>query len=117
MIGRTMFLVMEYVDGETLKSYIPKMTKGIRLPVEQAIDWIEQIVNGLKAALDVNIIHRDIKTENIMITKDGSMKIMDFGLAKLKNKAGIIKTGTSLGTLSYMSPEQAHGTPALSDSM
>ncbi len=108
----SLFLVMEFVDGETLKTYIPKISKGTGLPVEQAIDWIEQISNGLKTAHSINIIHRDIKTENIMITKDGRLKIMDFGLAKLKNQAGLTKTGTSLGTLSYMSPEQSHGVPA-----
>ena len=108
----SLFLVMEFVDGETLKTYIPKISKGTGLPVEQAIDWIEQISNGLKTAHSINIIHRDIKTENIMITKDGRLKIMDFGLAKLKNQTGLTKTGTSLGTLSYMSPEQSHGVPA-----
>ena len=107
-----LFLVMEYVDGETLKSYLPRITKGTGLPVSQAIEWILQIANGLKTAHNLNIIHRDIKTENIMITKDGRMKIMDFGLAKLMQQGGITKTGTSLGTLSYMSPEQSHGLPA-----
>jgi serine/threonine protein kinase/Flp pilus assembly protein TadD len=108
----SLFLVMEFVDGETLKTYIPKVTKGTGLPVAQAIEWIEQIAIGLKTAHDMNIIHRDIKTENIMITKDGRLKIMDFGLAKLKDHTGITKAGTSLGTLSYMAPEQAHGMPA-----
>ncbi|MHB8581142.1 MAG: protein kinase domain-containing protein [Ignavibacteriaceae bacterium] len=108
----SLFLVMEYVDGETLKSYIPKITKGTGIPVPQAIDWIEQIANGLRIAHNMNIVHRDIKTENIMITKDGRLKIMDFGLAKLKNQTGLTKTGTSLGTLSYMSPEQSHGISA-----
>lgn len=108
----SLFLVMEFVDGETLKTHIPKVTKGTGLPVAQAIEWLEQISNGLKTAHDMNIIHRDIKTENIMINKDGRLKIMDFGLAKLKDHAGITKAGTSLGTLSYMAPEQAHGMPA-----
>jgi TolB-like protein/Flp pilus assembly protein TadD len=71
-----------------------------------------QISLGLKAAHDKNIIHRDIKSENIMITKNGQLKIMDFGLAKLQGSSGLTKTGTSLGTLSYMSPEQAQGLPA-----
>ncbi len=103
------FLVMEYVDGQTLKSYITNLTKGTGVEVNQAIDWIEQLAEGLKCAHDMNIIHRDIKTENIMITKDNRLKIMDFGLAKLKNNLGITKTRTSVGTLSYMSPEQTQG--------
>ncbi len=108
----SMFLVMEFVDGQTLKSHISNLTSGTGVPVLHAIDWIEQIAQGLKSAHDMNIIHRDIKTENVMITKDGRLKIMDFGLAKLKNDAGITKTKTSLGTLSYMSPEQAQAIPA-----
>jgi len=108
----SLFLVMEYVDGETLKTYIPKVTQGTGVPVIQAMNWIEQIAQGLKAAHNMNIIHRDIKTENIMINKENRLKIMDFGLAKLKNNVGITKTGTSLGTLSYMAPEQALGQPS-----
>jgi serine/threonine protein kinase/Tfp pilus assembly protein PilF len=110
--NNSLFLVMEFVDGVTLKSYINSLGSGTGVPVTQAIDWIEQIAQGLKSAHDMNIIHRDIKTENIMITKDGRLKIMDFGLAKLKGDAGITKTKTSVGTLSYMSPEQAHAIPA-----
>ena len=106
------FLVMEYVEGQTLKSHISSLTSGTGVPVLQAIDWIEQIAQGLKTAHDRNIIHRDIKAENIMITKDGRLKIMDFGLAKLKSDAGITKTKTSIGTLSYMSSEQAQAIPA-----
>jgi serine/threonine protein kinase len=110
--NNSLFLVMEFVDGQTLKSHISTLTSGTGVPVLQAIDWIEQIAQGLKSAHDVNIIHRDIKTENVMITKDGRLKIMDFGLAKLKSDAGITKTKTSVGTLSYMSPEQAQAIPA-----
>jgi len=108
----SMFIVMEFVDGQTLKSHISTLTSGTGVPVLQAIDWIEQLAQGLKTAHEMNIIHRDIKTENIMINKDGRLKIMDFGLAKLKNEAGITKTKTSVGTLSYMSPEQAQAIPA-----
>src|SRR3972149_3237889 len=106
------FIAMEYVEGLTLKDHISSLTFGTGVPVLQAIDWIEQIAMGLKSAHDQNIIHRDIKTENVMINKDGRLKIMDFGLAKLKSDAGIIKTKTSVGTLSYMSPEQAQAIPA-----
>jgi serine/threonine protein kinase len=108
----SLFLVMEFVEGQTLKSYISNLTSGTGVPVLQAIDWIEQLAMGLKSAHEVNIIHRDIKTENIMIGRDGRLKIMDFGLAKLKSDAGITKTKTSVGTLSYMSPEQAQAIPA-----
>jgi len=108
----SLFLVMEFVDGQTLKTHISNLTSGTGVPVLQAIDWIEQIAKGLKAAHDMNIIHRDIKTENVMITKDGRLKIMDFGLAQLKSDAGITKTKTSVGTLSYMSHEQTQAITA-----
>ncbi len=110
--NNSLFLVMEFVDGVTLKSHINSLGTGTGIPVPQALEWIEQITQGLKCAHDMNIIHRDIKTENVMISKDGRLKIMDFGLAKLKGDAGITKTKTSVGTLSYMSPEQAHAIPA-----
>ncbi|MEK6571808.1 MAG: serine/threonine-protein kinase [Bacteroidota bacterium] len=115
----SMFFVMEYVEGETLKSRITnlylkgasgsagKSSEGI--PVRQALDWTIQIAQGLKAAHEKNIVHRDIKPENIMLTKDGLPKIMDFGIAKLRSSTGLTRTGTSMGTLAYMSPEQVHG--------
>jgi serine/threonine protein kinase/Flp pilus assembly protein TadD len=107
----TMCLVMELLDGQTLKSYLTNLKTGPGVPVQQALSWTVQIANGLKAAHDRNIIHRDIKPQNIMLTNNGGVKIMDFGLAKLHSAATITKTGTSLGTLSYMSPEQAQGIP------
>ncbi|HKI78582.1 MAG TPA: protein kinase [Ignavibacteriaceae bacterium] len=108
----SLFIVMEFVDGDTLKSHISKITSGTGVKVDQAIEWIEQISQGLKSAHDMDIIHRDIKTENVMINKDNRLKIMDFGLAKLKSSVGVTKTKSSLGTLSYMAPEQVHGDPA-----
>ena len=107
-----MFIVMEFVEGQTLKSYISNLTSGTGVPVLQAIEWVEQLARGLKSAHELNIIHRDIKTENIMISRDGRLKIMDFGLAKLNTDNGLTKTKTSVGTLSYMSPEQAQGVSA-----
>ncbi len=107
-----MFFVMEYVDGVTLKRHITSLQSGTGIPVNQAIEWTSQIASGLKAAHDKNIVHRDIKPENVILTKDGKPKIMDFGIAKLKSSSGLTKTGTSLGTLSYMSPEQAQGDAA-----
>ena len=104
-----LFFVMEYVEGKTLKQHIASLKSGTGIPVSKAIDWAGQIAQGLKAAHEKSIVHRDIKPENIMLTRDGILKIMDFGIAKLKSSSGLTKTGTSLGTLSYMSPEQAQG--------
>jgi len=107
-----LFFVMEYVEGKTLKSHITSLKSSQGISVSQAIDWTIQVAQGLKAAHDKQIVHRDIKSENIMMTKDGLLKIMDFGIAKLKGGTGLTKTGHSMGTLSYMSPEQAQGVPA-----
>ncbi len=108
----SLFIVMEYLEGETLKSYIRNLKTGAGIPYIKATEWLILIAQGLKGAHDKNIVHRDIKCENIMVTKDNKLKIMDFGLAKLQGGSGFTKTGTSLGTLSYMSPEQAQGLPA-----
>jgi serine/threonine protein kinase/Tfp pilus assembly protein PilF len=108
----SLFMVMEYIDGQTLHSFLSKTKSGDSVSVNQAIGWTIEIASGLKAAHDKNIIHRDIKPANIMIPHGGQPKIMDFGLAKLRSSIGITRTGTSLGTLSYMSPEQAQGQAA-----
>ena len=108
----TMCLVMELLDGQTLKSYLSNLKTGTGIPFLQTLTWGTFIAHGLKAAHEKNIVHRDIKPHNIMITSSGQIKIMDFGLAKVKSSASITKTGTSLGTLAYMSPEQAQGLPA-----
>lgn len=108
----TMCLVMELLDGQTLKAYLGNLKAGPGIPVHQTLMWGTLIANGLKTAHEKNIVHRDIKPHNIMITGGGQIKIMDFGLAKVKSSASITKTGTSLGTLAYMSPEQAQGLPA-----
>jgi serine/threonine protein kinase/tetratricopeptide (TPR) repeat protein len=110
--GGSLFLVMEYIEGEVLKSHIMNLKSGGGIPIPQALDWTLQVAQALKVAHGKNIIHRDIKPENIMLSPTGEVKIMDFGLAKLKGSVGLTKTGTSLGTLSYMSPEQAEGVAA-----
>jgi adenylate cyclase len=111
-IGETdgnLFIVMEFIQGHTLRSHIKGLKSSGGVPIRTALDWTLQIAQGLKAAHTLNIVHRDIKPENIMITPDNQIKIMDFGLAKLKGSSALTRTGTSLGTLSYMSPEQAQG--------
>ena len=107
-----MFFVMEYLEGRTLRSHISSLKSSTGIPYAQALEWTIQIANGLQAAHQKNIIHRDIKPENIMVTTGGQLKIMDFGIAKLKSGSGLTRTGTSLGTLSYMSPEQVQGISA-----
>jgi tetratricopeptide (TPR) repeat protein/predicted Ser/Thr protein kinase len=100
-----MFIVMEYVEGKTLKQIIEKET----LPIKKALDIGIQICEGLAMAHEKGIVHRDIKSDNIMLTPRGQVKIMDFGLAKLKGATKLTKTRSTLGTLAYMSPEQAQG--------
>jgi len=103
-----MFIAMAYYEGETLKK---KMASG-QLPVDSAIDLAIQITQGLAKAHEHGITHRDIKPANVMITKDGVAKIVDFGLAKLAGQTRLTKTGTTMGTVAYMSPEQAQGIDA-----
>jgi len=100
-----LFIVMEYIDGEELKDKI----KPGPIPMDEAINIAIQIAEGLEAAHKKGIVHRDIKSQNIMITNDGKAKIMDFGLAKIKGGAQLTKKGTTVGTAAYMSPEQARG--------
>jgi non-specific serine/threonine protein kinase len=109
---KAIFFAMEYVEGKTLKDHIASLKSATGIPVDLAIGWIKQIAQGLRAAHEKEIIHRDVKPENIMLTPDGNLKIMDFGIAKLKGSSGLTKTGTSMGTLGYMSPEQAQGDAA-----
>jgi serine/threonine-protein kinase len=100
-----MFIVMEHIDGESLEE---KVKRG-PLRLKDAVDIIAQAASGLKAAHEKGIVHRDIKSSNIMVTQGGRVKIMDFGLAKLAGDSKLTREGTTLGTVSYMSPEQTRG--------
>ena len=108
-IGETkegnVFIALAYYDGITLKKKIQKET----LTIPGAIDIVMQTAEGLAKAHEQGITHRDIKPANIMITNDGVVKILDFGLAKLNGQSGLTTIGTTLGTTAYMSPEQASG--------
>lgn len=113
----TPFIVMELLDGETLRQ---KLDEGA-LPSRKALDYAVQMAHGLAAAHDKGVVHRDLKPENVFITRDGRLKILDFGLAKLQApqetgladatlaKAGGTAPGTVMGTVGYMSPEQVRG--------
>ena len=97
------FIVMEYVEGQTLREI-----KGA-LTVKQVVDMGVQIAEGLAAAHEKGIVHRDVKAENIMLRKDGRVQVMDFGLAKLRGVSKLTKMGSTIGTIAYMSPEQVQG--------
>ena len=118
------FIAMEYVDGESLRRHLA----GTRMETREALDVAQQVAAALAAAHEAGIVHRDIKPENIMIRRDGLVKVLDFGLAKLTDHRdpaataapGIEVTGpvddhtapgVVMGTASYMSPEQARGLP------
>ncbi len=116
------FVVSELLEGRTLREALGESPKG--LPVRKAIDYATQLANGLAAAHEKGIVHRDLKPENIFITRDGRLKILDFGLAKLKDESAAAGAGATmlatqagtgagvvLGTVGYMSPEQVRAQP------
>jgi len=100
-----LFIVMDYYDAETLKK---KIDRG-PLRIEEALDIALQVARGLSAAHQKGIVHRDVKPGNILVTGDGTVKLVDFGLAKLSASALLTKSGPASGTVAYMSPEQALG--------
>ncbi|MGH9822367.1 MAG: protein kinase domain-containing protein [Blastocatellia bacterium] len=114
-----LFFVMQYIEGKTLK----KTIAGRPMPIDQALDISLQLVEAVEEAHKRNVIHRDIKSSNIMVNERGQAKILDFGLAKvvtkeeedsgdLNRRPELTKAGTPFGTASYMSPEQASGDKA-----
>jgi len=113
------YAVMELLEGETLRDKLD----AAAIPPRQAVDYALQTVKGLSAAHEKGIVHRDLKPENLFVTKDGNLKILDFGLAKWVDPvvavqqtgaptvSGHTEPGTVMGTLGYMSPEQVKGFP------
>ncbi|NIM98205.1 MAG: protein kinase [candidate division Zixibacteria bacterium] len=100
-----LYIAMEYVEGESLKDLIARK----ELSIGQVLDVALQISDGLSAAHQVGIVHRDIKPQNILMGKDNRIRICDFGLAKAKRDVTLTQAGSTLGTVAYMSPEQAQG--------
>lgn len=104
--GDVEYIVMELIDGITLKQYMKK--KGT-LNWRESLHFITQIMKGLSHAHSRGIIHRDIKPQNIMVLRDGSVKVTDFGIARLVSSAQNTLTQEALGSVHYISPEQAKG--------
>jgi formylglycine-generating enzyme required for sulfatase activity/dienelactone hydrolase len=108
-----MFLAMSYYEGETLKARIGRGP----MPIDEALDVVAQVARAVAAAHDAGVIHRDIKPANIMLVRRGEVKLLDFGIAKLTGRTALTRTGITVGTLAYMSPERfaGHGGDEISD--
>src|SRR5262245_20083202 len=110
-----LFVVTELLEGETLRD---RLRQG-KLPVQKAIDWAAAIARGLAATHEKQVVHRDLKPDNVFLTTDGRVKILDFGLAKAvapsmpgsadETAAAVTGEGVVIGTVGYMSPEQVRG--------
>jgi len=112
--GEELYMVLEFVRGETLDTILQK--RGA-LPAEEAIPVFCQVLDGIDHAHELGIVHRDIKPANIMLTENGKLKVLDFGIARLLGSARMTRAGNIIGTLEYMAPEQVKGqeTDARSD--
>ncbi|MDQ3332717.1 MAG: protein kinase [Planctomycetota bacterium] len=104
--GQAYYYAMEYVEGETL---LTLLRRERRLPWPTVIDYGVQVCSALKAAHDAGIVHRDLKPSNLLISKDGNVKLADFGVAQVFASTRLTKTGGIIGTAEFMSPEQAQG--------
>jgi serine/threonine protein kinase/Tol biopolymer transport system component len=114
------YIVTELLEGQTLRSALRDSGVAVKLPIRKAVDYSIQIANGLAAAHERGVVHRDLKPENLFVTKDGRVKILDFGVAKLRSADEFAladddtmeqdtSPGTVIGTVGYMSPEQVRG--------
>src|SRR5580700_1711621 len=109
----TPYIVLEYVDGETLKQLI---RRDGPLEITQAVAYAIEIARALGAAHERLIVHRDVKPQNVLISSEGSAKITDFGIARTLSEEGLTMDGRVLGTTDYVSPEQALGQPVTGQS-
>lgn len=100
------YLVMEYVDGKNLKQYI---VEHFPIPYTKVVAMMTQVLGAIETAHEHNIIHRDLKPQNIMVDRDGNVKIADFGIAVALSETAVTQTNSLLGSVHYMSPEQARG--------
>ncbi len=105
--GSDLYMVMELVRGRPLDDVL--RDRGKPLSVKQSLAVIAQAADGLSYAHEMGVIHRDIKPSNLMIGNDGRVKIMDFGIARVRGSARLTRVGTAVGTPLYMSPEQCRG--------
>jgi beta-lactam-binding protein with PASTA domain/predicted Ser/Thr protein kinase len=106
--GDTKFIVMEFIEGRTLADFL---ATGGKPSTNQAVDLAQRVAQALSAAHAQGIVHRDIKPANVMVTRDGSLKVMDFGIARMSTDITAPQTSSVLGTPTYLSPEQAQGQP------
>jgi serine/threonine protein kinase len=104
--GDIQYIVMEFVEGRTLAEFL---SAGKRVSPVQAVELTQKIATALGLAHAQGIVHRDIKPANVMVTRDGAVKVMDFGIARLQSAETAPQTSSVLGTPTYLSPEQAQG--------
>ncbi|MFQ5571973.1 MAG: protein kinase [Rhodothermales bacterium] len=104
--GDDLLMVMEFVRGEPLEEHLKRLG---RMSPERAVSLFSMALNGIEHAHQMGIVHRDIKPANVMLTHDGSVKVMDFGIARALGAARMTRTGRLIGTLEYMAPEQVRG--------
>src|SRR3954468_10221570 len=107
--GGRQYIVFEHVDGENLKELV---VRSGRLPVRRAVELALPVADGLAFAHQEGLVHRDVKPQNVLLSREGEVKVTDFGIARsLDVEHGVTQTGTVLGTGEYLAPEQASGKP------
>src|SRR2546430_13486861 len=104
--GDRQYIVMEFVEGRTLAEFL---ASGRRPTLVQAVELTRKIAEALASAHAQGIVHRDIKPGNVMVTRDGFVKVMDFGIARMQTDVTAPQTSSVIGTPTYLSPEQAQG--------